>query len=127
MRKLGLQAAFVWTLLMASLASAQAPSGFTKLANVTTGVSYTDATCPDQVTCYYVVTSLDSTGHESQPATCATGATCIDGIQAQAVMPSSGTHTVALTWVASTSSGVSYNVYQHVGPFPASGLLLTIN
>jgi hypothetical protein len=107
--------------------AAQAPAGFTKIANVTSGVTYVDATCPDTITCYYVVTALDASGHESQPAACATGQTCINGIQAQGIMPNTGTHTVTLTWVASTSTGVSYNVYQHVGPFPASGLSLVVN
>jgi hypothetical protein len=105
---------------------AQAPGGFTKIANVT-AVSYTDATCPNQVTCYYVVTAVDAQGFESQPSSCKTGQLCVNGNEAVAAMPSSGTHTVAVAWTASPTAGVSYNVYQHVGPFPASGVSATVN
>lgn len=105
---------------------AQIPAGFTKLANVS-ATTYTDATCPDLTTCYYIVTAVDSTGHESSGAGCSATALCLGGNQAVAQMPSSGTHTVALSWTASTTTGVTYNVYSHVGPFPASALNATVN
>lgn len=107
--------------LAAGAANAQAGSGFTKLANVST-LTYTDSTCPNQSSCYYQVTTLDSAGFESQPAACASTQLCIGGNTAVVSMPSSGTHTVTLTWTASPSTGVTYNVYQHIGPLPASGL-----
>jgi fibronectin type 3 domain-containing protein len=113
--------------LFSSLASAaQAGAGFTKIANVTTTTA-TDSTCPNQSTCYYQVTALDNTGHESAPASCGSTALCLGGNQVVAQMPSSGTHTVTLTWTASTSTGVTYNVYQHIGPFPPSNLSPTVN
>jgi hypothetical protein len=105
---------------------AQAPVGFAKLGNVTV-LTYTDTTCPDQTTCYYVVTAVDSLGGESQPATCAFGQLCVNGVQAVAQMPSSGTHTVVLTWTASVTAGVTYNVYSHIGPLPASNVKAVVN
>lgn len=114
-------------LLFPFLAKAQAiPVGFTKLANVS-ATTYTDATCPDLTTCYYIVTAVDSTGHESAGAACNTTTLCLGGNQAVAQMPSSGTHTVALSWTASTTTGVTYNVYSHIGPFPASNFSATVN
>jgi fibronectin type 3 domain-containing protein len=108
-------------------ASAQAKAGWTLLGNVASGNSYTDATCPNQNTCYYEVTAVDASGHESALASCATAQLCLAGNQAAVTMPSSGVHTVALSWVASTSAGVTYNVYQHVGPLPASALAAVVN
>lgn len=105
---------------------AQAPAGFTKLANVST-TSYTDSTCADQTTCYYLVTALDSSGHESPGAQCSSTQLCFSGNQAVAIMPSSGTHTVALSWTASGSTGVTYNVYSHVGPLAPSSLGAVVN
>jgi hypothetical protein len=109
-------------------AAAQAPAGFT-LLTTTTALTYTDVVCPDLTSCYYVITSVDSTGHEGQPATCATGQLCfIESIGQSAVaqMPSSGSHNVVLTWTASTTAGVSYKVYIHVGPLPASNGKATV-
>ena len=122
-RKLGL---VVLILLSAVPATAQAPAGFTKLANVT-ALTYTDATCPNQTTCYYVVTAVDSLGAESQPAACATGQLCVNGNEPVAQLPSSGTHTVTLTWAASPTAGVTYNVYSHIGPLPAASVKATVN
>ena len=108
-------------LFCATGALAQAPAGFTKLANVS-AATYTDATCANQTTCYYVVTAVDATGHESPPSACGPAVLCFGGNQAVAVMPSSGTHTVLLTWTASPTAGVTYNVYEHTGPLTASNL-----
>jgi hypothetical protein len=111
---------------LGTISQAQAASGFTKVGNVTT-LTYSDATCPNQSTCYYQVTALDASGFESAPAACASTQLCVGGNIAVAVMPSSGTHTVALAWLASGSTGVTYNVYRHIGPLPASGLGATVN
>jgi fibronectin type 3 domain-containing protein len=107
-------------------AYAQSSPGFVKATNVSI-TNYTDAACADQTTCYYQVTAVDAFGHESPAASCSTTVLCFGGNQAVAVMPSSGTHSVALTWTASTTTGVTYNVYKAVGPLPASNLGLTIN
>lgn len=106
--------------------SAQAPTGFVKLANVTT-LTYTDSTCPNQTTCYYVVTAVDSIGTESQSAICGTGQLCVNGNEAVAQMPSSGTHTVTLSWTASATGAVTYNVYSHIGPLPAQNFKAVVN
>lgn len=106
--------------------SAQAPAGFTKLST-TTALTFTDTTCPDMTSCFYVVTAVDAIGEESQPAACATGQLCVNGTQAVAQMPSSGTHTVTLAWVAPTGTGpFSYNLYVHIGPLPPSGFAATV-
>ena len=114
--------------LLPFLAKAQEiPAGFTKLANVS-AVTYTDATCPNLTTCYYIVTAVDSTGAESQPSGCSiTGQLCVNGNEAVAQMPSSGTHTVLLSWIASSTPGVTYNVYQHIGPLPGNFLKAVVN
>lgn len=118
---------FVLVLSLLSLpATAQAASGFTKLSNVST-TTYTDSSCPNQSTCYYQVTALDSQGFESAPAACASTALCLAGTEVVAIMPSSGVHTVTLGWTASTSTGVTYNVYRHIGPFPASNVNVVVN
>jgi hypothetical protein len=115
-------------LFLAAMAHAQAAAGFVKINTApVAGTAYTDASCPDNVSCYYQVTAVDSAGFESKPSTCASTATCVAGTELVVGMPSTGTHTVALNWTASTSTGVSYNVYQHVGPFPASNLGGTVN
>ena len=103
--------------------------GFTKLANVSTS-SYTDTTCANQTTCYYQVTTVDAQGFESVPASCAPAAICVGGNTAVAIMPSSGTHTVSITWTPPTLAvgvTVTYNVSRHSGPFGGSNLNTVIN
>ena len=106
--------------------SAQASGGFTKVGNVST-TAFTDPACPNQSTCYYQVTALDSAGFESAPAACSSTQLCVGGNIAVATMPSSGTHTVTLAWTASGTAGVTYNIYRHIGPLPAGGLGATVN
>jgi len=114
-------------LLITTSVFGQASAGFTKIGN-TANVTYTDATCPNSSSCYYQVTSLDSTGHESQPAMCAASQLCFATNQAVAQMPSSGTHTVVLSWTAPTGvSGVTFNVYQHIGPPSPTLVMATVN
>jgi len=112
-------------LFAATAAKAQAPVGFTKLANVTT-LTYTDATCANQSTCYYVVTAVDALGLESQPAACSITVLCVGGNMAVAQMPSSGTHTVLVAWTTSSTITVSYNVYVHRGALAPSNLSATV-
>jgi hypothetical protein len=113
-------------LFVCSVASGQAPAGFIKLGNVS-ATTYTDTGCPDLTTCYYIVKAVDSFGFESVAAPCATTALCLGGNQAVAQMPSSGAHSVVLSWTASTTAGVTYNVYVHVGPFAPSSINATVN
>jgi fibronectin type 3 domain-containing protein len=117
---------FLLLLISCTLYAQGAPAGFTKLTTVTT-TTYTDSTCANQTTCYYYVTAVDSAGHESAGAPCGTTQLCFGGNQAVAVMPSSGTHTVAVSWTASTTTGVSYNVYRAVGPLAPSSLGAVVN
>jgi hypothetical protein len=105
---------------------AQAAAGFTKVANVST-LTYVDSSCPDLSTCYYQVTALDAQGFESGPAACASTQLCQNGNMAVAIMPSSGVHTVTLTWSASATASVTYNVYRHIGPLSPSGLGAVVN
>jgi hypothetical protein len=117
----------LFILLSGLILQAQATTGFVLLKNVT-ALTYVDATCPDLSTCFYQVTSLDSSGHESAPALCASGSLCYATNQVVAQMPSSGTHTVTLSWIAPTGPApASYNVYQHIGPLPPSGLGAIVN
>jgi fibronectin type 3 domain-containing protein len=115
--------------LAVGIANAQAiPPGFTKITTTAaTAVTYTDSTCANQTTCYYMVTAVDAQGHESPAAACSATQLCFGGNQAVAVMPSSGTHTVALSWIASTSTVTGYNVYRATGPLSASSLAAVVN
>jgi len=96
---------------------AQAPSGFTKIATVTTGTSYTDNTCPDGATCLYAVTAFNSVGESA--ASNAVSAT----------IPATGTHTASLSWTPGTGGGTptGYNVYQEVGTVPPVALKVVVN
>jgi len=100
---------------------AQAAAGFSKIGTATS-TTFSDTSCPNQSTCYYQVTALDGQGFESQPSSCNATQLCIGGNTVVAVMPSSGTHSVALSWTGSTTSGVTYNIYRHVGPLAGSNL-----
>lgn len=101
-------------------------TGFTVIASPT-GTSYTDTTCPLQSSCYYQLTAVDSFGAESLPASCAATQLCVGGNTAVAQMPSSGTHTVTVSWIASTSTVANYKVYRHIGPLPGSNVTTTVN
>jgi hypothetical protein len=116
-------------LLATGFASAQASAGFTKIGTATTTTFSDSGTlgCPLQSTCYYQVTSVDANGFESSPAACAATQLCVSGNTAAAIMPSSGTHSVTVNWVASPTTGVTYNVYRHTGPLPGSGVSTTVN
>lgn len=104
--------ALVLLLMLSLSAYAQAglPAGYTKIASAVPTTSYTDSTCPDATTCYYYVTAVDSAGAESGVSN-----------QAFATIPATGTHTVSLTW-SETTTGVTFNVYQHVGPLAPSAV-----
>ena len=69
------------------------------LATNVTSAAYTDTTCPDGSTCYYPVTAVNSTGTESLPSNVA-----------KDVMPTSGSHSVSLSWNASAGAS-SYRIY----------------
>lgn len=108
--------AFLCLILAVSISAvAQPPAGFTKIGT-SASTSYTDSTCPDGAKCYYYVTAVNSSGEESAVSNEAAGA-----------IPTTGAHTVSLNWTASTTTGVTYNVYQQIGPFAPSGLTATVN
>ena len=116
----------VFVVALSMVSSAQAAAGFTKIGNVSV-LTYTDAACANQTTCYYQVTALDAQGHESPAALCGTSQLCFGTNQVVAVMPSSGTHSVTLNWTASTTAGVTYNIYRAVGPLPPSSASAVVN
>src|SRR5690348_11338704 len=97
-------------------------AGYTKLnTSPVTSLTFTDSGVTDGAIYQYQVTAFcsgtacgnDSNGHpilgESTPLTFS-----------PAVIPASGTHSATLTWNASTTLGVTYNVYriQAVPPNP---------
>ena len=119
---------FIIVLLLTLGANAQASPGFVKVSSVSTGTSFVDSGCLNLTTCAYQVTAVGSNGLESPPALCASTQLCLSGNQAVVVMPSSGTHTITLTWIASTSTGVaSYNVYRENSPLAGTNLNTTVN
>jgi hypothetical protein len=86
----------------------QGPSGFTKIASNVQGLTYTDTTCADGTACTYAITSLNAAGESTTFSP-----------EAVAVVPSTGTHTVTITWNAAVadathSAATGYNVYQGI-------------
>lgn len=96
--------------------SAQGPTGFTKEASVT-ATTYTDTAVVSGNVWQYAVTATDAAG-ESGPSNIVTATT-----------PSTtGAHSNALTWTASTGA-TGYNVYrsQVTVPNPPAGLGVVSN
>ena len=86
-------------LFLVMLPAARGQGLMRPLATNVTSASYTATTCADGSTCYYAVTAVNSSGAESLPSNVA-----------KAVMPTSGSHSVSLSW--NTSAGAnSYRVY----------------
>lgn len=126
---IALTCALICAATLAPTARAQSfpGAGFVKL-NTTpvTGLTFTDSACQLITGCYYAVLAVDSSGAESAPATCAANQLCSNGNVLVVIMPSSGIHTVLVSWIASTSTVVGYNVYVHRGPLPASSATATV-
>jgi len=101
-------------LVCAVSVKAQVPSGFTKIATVTS-TTYTDSACPHNAICAYIVTAYNSAG-EGQPSN-----------YAYAKIPASGSHTVVLNWSANSNTcggnciPAGYYVYE--GPPPPAPAL----
>jgi hypothetical protein len=84
---------------------AQAGVGYVKIAS-TSGLSQIDTTVVDGSVYLYEVTAANAAG-ESTPVS--TG---------PAVIPAMGVHSVTLAWGASSSPGVTYNVYRELVVLP---------
>lgn len=80
-------------------------NGWTQLTSGITAVTYTDTTCKSGTTCYYAVESADQFG------------VGLDTTYVTA-SPTTAAPDVVLTWTASTTTGVTYTVFQ--GPPPAA-------
>lgn len=120
--------AFLLVVFVSTVLAQAAAPGYTKLnTSLVTSATFTDSSCPNQSSCYYQLTAVDAQNFESVPAACDPSQLCVGGNQAVVVMPSSGTHTVTVKWIASTSAVTGYNVYRHIGPLAASGLSTTVN
>ena len=71
-----------------------------QLSSGLTTVSYTDSTPVDGTTYAYIVTAVDFAGY------------ACSNLVLNITIPSTGTHTVALTWVASSTPSVTYSVFR---------------
>ena len=91
----------------AANAFAQAGAGYTKIAS-TNGLSQIDTAVTDGDVYQYQVTAINQFG-ESTPIT-----------SNVAPIPATGTHSVTLSWGASPTAGVTYNVYRITGAPPNS-------
>jgi len=89
-------------------------NGWTQLTSGLTATTYVDSTCADSTTCYYAVESVDQFG------------VGLDTTFVTAAIPSTGTHTVTLTWTASTTPGVTYTVFQGPPPQAPAGLAAAV-
>jgi len=85
-------------------------NGWVQLTSGLTATTYTDTTCVDGTTCYYAVESVDQFG------------VGLDTSYVTGAIPATGTHTVTLTWTASTTAGATYTVFQGPPPLPPAGL-----
>jgi hypothetical protein len=113
LRRLGILALVVGALCfwpsIPQHAQGTAVPGATVIATGITGTTFTDTTCPDGVTCTYYISAVDQFGES------------LDKTPATAAIPATGTHTVTLKWTASTTSGVTYTLYQGQPPNPPTG------
>lgn len=101
----------------AATAQAATPACAAGGTAVTTGVgatTFTDATVVSGQTYGYLVTADTQFG-----SSCST--------IVNAVIPAGGAHSVKLTWVASTTVGVTYSVFRAQAPAPPTGLGDTVN
>ena len=90
-------------------------NGWVQIASGLTVLTYVDSTCKDGTTCYYAVESADQFG------------VGLDTTYVTAAIPATGTHTVTLTWTASTTPNVTYTLFQGPPPVPAAGLAAVTN
>lgn len=88
---------------------AQATAGYTKIGSVAGNITtYTDTTAADGVSYNYEVTAQNAAGIETIPTNIV-----------PETIPSTGTHSVTLNWIASAvdathSAPASYNIYRQV-------------
>jgi fibronectin type 3 domain-containing protein len=109
----------LFTLLTASALAAQSvPCGApaVPLATNVALTTYTDAAIVNGATYFYAVNAVDANGNAS---------TCTSVVTAS--IPATGTHTVTLTWTASTTPGVTYAVFRAQAPNPPTNLTKTVN
>jgi hypothetical protein len=88
-------------------------NGWTQLASGLTTPTYVDSTCADGITCYYAVEAVDQFG------------TALDTTFITAAIPSTGTHTVTLTWNEATA-GATFTVFQGPPPAAPAGLAAAV-
>ena len=85
---------------------------------LTTGLittTYNDTTVVDGVAYGYIVTAVDPWG-----------VACSNQLL-NVTIPTTGTHSVTLNWVASATSGVTYSVFRATPPASPAGLAATVN
>jgi cellulose 1,4-beta-cellobiosidase len=103
-----LQACALAVLLLAGRSSTRAQNlaGYSVLnTSPVTATSFADSACADSQRCFYYVTAVNAIG-ESGPSNIV-----------NVTIPATGTHTVTVSWSASTGA-TSYNVYKGTAPLP---------
>ena len=107
-------------LLGSMLAVAQSqPTCTAGAIQIVSGLSvtvYTDTTVVNGQTYSYTVIASDPFG-----------VSACSNIAGGNVIPATGTHSVALSWTASTTNGVTYAVFRATPPTPPSALTSTVN
>lgn len=107
---------FLTLTLLASSAHAQSAPipGYSKIISGVTATTFVDTSCADAQQCFYYVTAVDSLG-ESAPSA-----------QTNATVPATSTvHTITVSWVASVTPSVTYNVYKGAVPLVVTGVTAT--
>lgn len=108
---------FFSSMAMAAGQSVPCSPTATPIATNVALTTYTDATVVNANSYYYTIAAINTNGNFS--TTCSNIAT--------AVIPAIGTHTVTLTWTASTTPNVTYAVFRDQAPAPPTNLIKTVN
>ena len=86
-----------------------------QIATGLTGLTFVDSTVVDAGTYGYVVTANDVWGYACSNAVI------------NVVIPTTGTHSVGLSWLPSSTNGVTYAVFRATPPTSPSSLTATVN
>jgi hypothetical protein len=106
----------MWDVVHGQAAIAPPPgNGWTQLTSGLATTTFTDTTCADASTCFYAVEAVDQFGAS------------LDTTFVSVVIPTTGTHTVKVSWTASATPGATYTLFQGPSPSPAAGLAAVVN
>jgi fibronectin type 3 domain-containing protein len=119
MKTIRLMIALLTVLGASAIGQAVCNPALTPYASGITTTSYVDSVVTDGATYNYDVVSVELVQGGTAIA-CALPTVTV-------TIPPTGTHTVSLTWIASTTSGVTYSVFRAPPPTPPTGFAGAVN